>query len=271
MNFIEQRMLSQLAAQDSIIAAKTEQSHYVNKHRKHDPPLTVGNNAVVSNELQFSHLPKGRQKLAVKWVGPYKVTKVDKSKSNYTLDVKNSKRHPTFHVFNVKKYMDPHLEIFPNRQRRQPRVVLAEQDLNIEIEKIIGHERLRNDVIRFLCKWEGFPNEDATYRNADDFKSSPYGIQLVKKYILDFGECPEELRAWVNRTEWIRNSVQDEWAKRGEVIEEPPSVLHIRLGLQGSPARKEPSLKRRGEDVGLKKYNPSKVFRDRKTFSSRLR
>ena len=265
MNFIEQRMLSQLAAQDSIIAAKTEQSHHVNKHRKHDPPMTVGDKAVVSNESQLSHLPKGRQKLALKWVGPYKVTKVDRSKSNYTLDIKDSKRHPTFHVSNVKRYVDPHLEMFPNRQRRQPRVVLAEQDLNIEIEKIIGHERLRNDVIRFLCKWDGFPNEDATYRNAEDFKSSPYGIQLVKKYILDFGICPEELRAWVKRTEWIRNGIQDEWAKRGEGTDTPPSVLHIRLGLRGSQAGRRPSLRRRRKDVGFMKYSPNNNFRgDRK-------
>jgi hypothetical protein len=87
---------------------------------------------------------------------------------------------------------------------------MAEQDLNIEIEKIIGHERLRNDVIRFLCKWEGFPNEDATYRTADDFKSSSYGIQLVKKYILTFGECPDVLRAWIKRTDWIRKEIYDE-------------------------------------------------------------
>src|SRR5271169_1735692 len=244
MNFIEQRMLLQLAAQDSIIAAKTEQSHHVNKHRKHDPPLTVGDKAVVSNESQLAHLPKGRQKLATKWVGPYRVTRVDRSKSNYTLDVKDSKRHPTFHVSNVKKYMDLHLEMFPNRQRRQPRVVLAEQDLNIEIEKIIDHERQRNDVIRFLCKWDGFPNEDATYRNAEDFKSSPYGIQLVKKYILDFGDCPEELRAWANRTGWIWKDIQDEWRKRGEVIEESPSALHVRFDVQDSLRRR--SFSRRG-------------------------
>jgi len=190
---------------------------------------------------------------------------VDRSKSNYTLEVKDSKRHPTFHVSNVKKYLNPHLELFPNRQRRQPRISPAEQDLNIEIEKIIGHERQRNDVIRFLCKWEGFPNEDATYRNASDFKSSPYGIQLVKTYVLDFGECPEELRAWVKRTEWIRNCVQDEWMKRGEVLEASLSVFHVRLELRDSPrSRRKLPLRRRGKDVGFYKYSPSSSFRDRK-------
>jgi hypothetical protein len=116
MEFMENRMLAQLSAQDAIIAAKTEQSYYVNKHRKEDPDITIGEDVVVSNESQLSHLPKRRQKLATKWVGPYKVLKVDKSKSNYTIQIPNSKRHPTFHVSYVKHYTDPHLELFPNRQ-----------------------------------------------------------------------------------------------------------------------------------------------------------
>ena len=213
-------MLSQLSAQDAIIAAKTEQSHHVNKHRKPDPDIAVGDMVLVSNESQLQHLPKGRQKLAIKLVGPYKVTKVDKSKSNYTLDIPDSRRHNTFYVDYLQKYQDPHLELFPNRQRRQPRISPAEQDLNIEIEKLIGHERLRNDAIRFLCKWDGYPNEDATYRAADDFRTSPYGIQLVKNYVLGFGDPPEDLRAWVLRTEWIQESVLEEWEKRGKAAED---------------------------------------------------
>jgi len=213
MDFLENRMLSQLAAQDAIIAAKTEQSYHVNKRRKDDPDIKKNDLVVVSNESQISHLPKGRQKLAIKFVGPYKVTDADRSTSNYTLNIKDSKRHPNFHVSNIKKYIDPHLELFPNRQRRQPRIALAEQDLNLEVERIIGHERLRNDVIRFLCKWDGFPNEDATFRKAEDFNTSPYGIKVVKDYLLGFGEPPEELISWVQSTEWVKD-VLEEWKKR---------------------------------------------------------
>ena len=36
MDFLEERMLAQLAAQNSIIAVQTEQSYYVNRHRKED-------------------------------------------------------------------------------------------------------------------------------------------------------------------------------------------------------------------------------------------
>jgi hypothetical protein len=68
----------------------------------------------------------------------------------------------------------------------------------------------------FLCKWEGYPNEDATYRSAEEFRTSPYGIQVVKNYLLGFGKCPEMLIAWVMRTDWISGSILAEWKCRDE-------------------------------------------------------
>ena len=178
-------------------------------------------------------------------------------KSNYTLEIGDSNRHPTFHVSDIKTYVDPHLELFPNRQRRQPRISESEQDQNLEIERIVGHEHHRSRIIQFLCKWEGYPNEDNTWRAADAFKTSPYGIDLVKKYILNFGECPVELRNWVERTDWIRKLVMDEWKRRGDiggttpsVVEEQPSALHIRLGLGRLMKSDTSSSRKRGEDVG---------------------
>ena len=151
---------------------------------------------------------------------------MDKTKSNYTLDIPDSKRHPIFHISVIRRYVEPQLELFPNRQRRQPRISPSEQDLNLEIEKIIGHEHLRNNVIRFLCKWEGFPNEDVTFCDAEHFKTSPYGIKVVKEYLLSFGEPPEELIAWTECTDWMKD-VLDEWKKseeRKELLKKlPPS------------------------------------------------
>ena len=99
---------------------------------------------LVSNESQLSHLPKGRQKLALKSIAPYRVTKVDKATSNYTLDIPDSRRHATFHISNIQRYVDPRLELFPNRQRRQPRISESKVDQNLEVQKIIGHERRRD-------------------------------------------------------------------------------------------------------------------------------
>jgi hypothetical protein len=162
----------------------------------------------------------------------------DPSTSSYTLDIPGSKRHNTFHVSLVKTYIELQLDMFPNRQRRQPRISLHEQDLNLEIEKIIGHERHRNNAIYFLCKWEGYPNEDATYRSAEEFRTSPYGIQVVKDYLLGFGECPEELMAWVMRTDWISESIVAEWNRRDagktdRVLPQDKGIVHDGLANKG--------------------------------------
>src|SRR6202035_4142763 len=94
------------------------------------------------------------------------------------------------------------------------RIAQAEQNLNLEVEKIIGHERRRNNTIHFLCKWVGYPKEDAAYRSAEEFRTSPYGIQVLKGYLLGFGECPEELMAWATRTDWISEGIVAEWNRR---------------------------------------------------------
>ena len=207
-DFVENRMLTQLSAQDAIIAAKTEQSHYVNQHRKDDPEISVEDFVLVSNESQLSHLPKGRRKLALQWTGPYKVTNVQKESSNYTVDILNSRRHPTFYVSDIKKYVDSDLELFPNHERRQPRIVV-EEDPNVEIDKIIAHEKRRNGDIRFLCKWDGFPVEDAIFKKSDDFKDSPTGRKLVFEYILEQGSGDQDLDTWIARTDWIKDILKE--------------------------------------------------------------
>ena len=127
---------------------------------------------LISNESQLAHLPKGRQKLTIQWVGPYKVMNIQKETSNYTVEIPNSRRHPTFHISDVKKYVDSDFELFPNCERRQPRIIV-EEDPNVEIDKIIGHEKRRNGDIQLLCKWDGFPVENATFRKSEEFKESP--------------------------------------------------------------------------------------------------
>ena len=67
----------------------------------------------------------------------------------------------------------------------------VEQELNIEIEKLIGPKQLKNNTIRFLCKWEGYSNEDVTYCITYSLKASLYSIQFV---ILGFHDLTKDLR-----------------------------------------------------------------------------
>jgi hypothetical protein len=137
-------------------------------------------------------------------VGPYKVLKVDKDTSNYKIEIPGSKRHPTFHINYVKPYTDPRLDLFPNRQRRQPRIVGSEVDLNIEVQKLIGHQRRRDGTIHFLSLWEGYPAEDATYRHSELYSASAYGVRKVENYLETFGDLPDELAEWLKSTPWVK-------------------------------------------------------------------
>jgi len=149
----------------------------------------------------------------------FKVLKVDKDTSNYKIEIPGSKRHPTFHVSYVKSYTDPQLDLFPNRQRRRPRIVNSEVDLNIEVQRIIGHQRRRDGSIHFLSLWEGYPAEDATYRHSELYGTSEYGVRLVEEYLRTFGDLPDELAAWLRRnSDWIslRRNVEDTEAETAE-------------------------------------------------------
>lgn len=132
--------------------------------------------------------------------------------------------------------MDPHLELFQTGNVNDLELHLQNKAPNIKIAKIIGHKRLRNDVI---CKWEHFPNKDATYSTTDDFKSSSYNMQLVKKYVFDFDECPNELRIWIKRMDWIRKEIQNEWRMCDEIVENFLNALYIHIDARGSPKRKK--------------------------------
>jgi hypothetical protein len=165
--------------------------------------------------------------------------------------------------------------------------------LNLEVEKIIDHERRRNNIIHFLYKWDDYPNEDVTYRSAEEFRISSYGIQIMKNYLLGFGEYPEELMVWIIRIDWISESILVEWNRRDEAgntdkavvrgaddvnkeptvsstdkeltaVEDGTGVLHLRLALEGNKDKgkgKEKKLERltqtsfkKRKDVGVAPY-----------------
>jgi hypothetical protein len=120
--------------------------------------------------------------------------------------------------------------------------------------------------------------------------TSPYGIQVIKGYLLGFGECPEELMAWAMRTDWISDSIVAEWNRRNaseaeradktrrgvnkeyavsspdkELAvqqEEGTGALHLRLALEGDKNKESKSKElgrlssfKRGKDVFFEHFH----------------
>jgi hypothetical protein len=79
-------------------------------------------------------------------------------------DIGDSKQYNTCHVDGIKSYVDPRLDYFPKKEHHRPTISPAVQYLNLDVEKIIVHARLRNDVIRFMYKWSKYLTEDAIFK-----------------------------------------------------------------------------------------------------------
>ena len=199
MDFVETRMLHHLEAQDSIIAAKTEQATYMNRNRI-DPnlsprPINVGDYVL----RLFEHPAKEdrpARKLLQRWFGPYKVIWHDATRTTYMLDLGNERAHPYFHISRLKLYIGE-----PTNPQRRPRISTSIGADNLEVGKVIGHRFKHNEGLQFLCQWKDYSIEDSTYRNASDFVE-PAARLLVAKYIRGIQNLPRNLETWAMQRPW---------------------------------------------------------------------
>ncbi|KIJ55890.1 hypothetical protein M422DRAFT_239052 [Sphaerobolus stellatus SS14] len=88
-------------------------------------------------------MPKGRAcKFIPKYIGPYKVLRVDNNKSTVGLELPPELMkcwiHPTFHMKLICSHITNNDELFPNREF---------------IDEIIGHQWTNNGKIDFQVKW----------------------------------------------------------------------------------------------------------------------
>jgi hypothetical protein len=90
----------------------------------------------------------------------------------------------------------------------QPHISESEKDQNLEINRIVGYKRHLPRIIQFVCKWEGYSNEDNMWRVADAFNIFSYGIDFVKKYIFNFSEYSTELQNWIEKMDWTREDIE---------------------------------------------------------------
>ncbi|CAI7911452.1 unnamed protein product [Closterium sp. NIES-54] len=77
------------------------------------------------------------------------------------------KLHNTFHVQLLKPYKDPNQQ-FQGRHLPPPPPVLVQEELEYEVERVLVHQRRRDNTLESLTRWKGYdPSEDNLVAEAD--------------------------------------------------------------------------------------------------------
>ena len=98
-------------------------------------------------------------------LGPFRITAVDETLNNYTLELPWSLRiHNTFHRSLLTCYKNPE-KFFPTRPSSKPIQVSYSPDVDYEVEKILGH-RLLSRKKQYLKSWKGYGYEHNSWEPA---------------------------------------------------------------------------------------------------------
>lgn len=102
-------------------------------------------------------LPKTRaQKLAPKYIGPYRVIKSYPESSTYTLDLpeelKARRIHPNFHISRLRKHEPNNDELFPHRDPKLYYDFGEPDDTEWLVDEIVAH-RWTGNKIEFSVRW----------------------------------------------------------------------------------------------------------------------
>jgi hypothetical protein len=153
--FADKALTNLAIAHDSIIASRSYQAHYANRHRTAEEPFKPGDLAYLSTK--HLRLPKGRtHKLLPTYIGPYAVTSSNPATSNYTLELPDELRarniHPTFHVSQLKPHIPNDDDRFPARDVRTYYDFGQDADIEWEVDEILAHQ-WDGRSLEFLVKW----------------------------------------------------------------------------------------------------------------------
>jgi transposase InsO family protein len=149
----------------NLSAAQQRQARYADRHRR-DVTFAVGDAVLLSTaNLKFVDSDRRTPKLASKYIGPFKVTRV-KNNNSYELDLPPQMNvHPVFNIDRLKPYRDGN-RLFPDRPSpfdRPPPEIAREDGAEVfEVERILA-KRGRADRAEYLVLWRGYPLHEATW------------------------------------------------------------------------------------------------------------
>lgn len=105
--------------------------------------------------LKDDRQPTVSNKYLSKFLGPFRVVNVNTERDNYTLELPPQMNiHPTFHVSQLRAYVNPNTVPDIPRQISRPEAINIEEN-RFEVEQILQTKgKGRNQ--RWLVKWKGY-------------------------------------------------------------------------------------------------------------------
>jgi hypothetical protein len=148
-----------------IADAQERQRKYADQHRR-SLTFQVGDSVLLSTEhLKLVDSHRRTPKLAEKFIGPFKVKRAV-GRNAYELDLPPTlKIHPVLNISRLRAYRDG-AEVNPHRPlphaRPPPESVQEDGGEVYEVERILS-SRGSGARARFLVKWKGYPDWEATW------------------------------------------------------------------------------------------------------------
>uniref|UniRef100_A0A2D4IPV6 Gypsy retrotransposon integrase-like protein 1 n=1 Tax=Micrurus lemniscatus lemniscatus TaxID=129467 RepID=A0A2D4IPV6_MICLE len=142
----------------------------VDKKRMNTKPYQVGDKVLLSTKnikIKFSH-----KKLEPRYIGPFTIKEVI-NPVTVKLDLPNwlGKIHPVFHINLLKEYI---------AQEEEAITLPTIPTQYVDIDKILDVRITRNQV-KYLVKWKGYPQTEATWVKAQDIKADKLIQQFHEK------------------------------------------------------------------------------------------
>jgi hypothetical protein len=146
-NFATDLKKVQEEAQAALTLTRNDMDRFVSRDKA--PEYLVGDKVWLSTkDLKVDRAIK---KLAERWIGPYKITKVMNNAVELALP-KKWKIHPVINISRVRKYLSPKLA---GQHNPKPSPITVEGEEEFEVERI-EDSRIKKGNIEYLVKWQGY-------------------------------------------------------------------------------------------------------------------